>query len=277
MAKALLRAARERGLEVSDPERFASFGGKGISATVLGREVRLGNLAFMEQEGVPGLEATEVEATAERMAAKGHTALYLAVDGRLAMLLAVADTVKDNAAQVVARLHALGLQVVMLTGDNERTARTIAQELGIDTVVAGVLPEGKAQEVTRLQERGLRVAMVGDGINDAPALAKADLGLAMGSGIDVAVESGDVVLMHGDLHGVLDALELSRATMRNIKQNLFWAFAFNTIGLPVAAGLLAVWGGPTLNPMLAGTAMALSSVTVVSNALRLRFFTPKSL
>jgi Cu+-exporting ATPase len=164
----------------------------------------------------------------------------------------------------------------MLTGDNRVTAEAVARSIGIDRVVAGVLPERKAEEIRALQDQGLKVGMVGDGINDAPALALADLGLAMGSGIDVAVESGDVVLMQGNLHGVRTALELSRATVRNIKQNLFWAFAFNTLGIPVAAGVLYIFGGPTLNPMIAGTAMALSSVTVVSNALRLRFFEVQS-
>lgn len=275
LAQAVLRAAKERGQGVREPESFTPTAGKGVAALVQGREVRIGNLAFMEQEQVQGVDAKELEEMADAISRKGQTALYMAVDGRMTLVLAVADTLKPNAPAVVRRLHELGLQVVMLTGDNELTARAIAAEAGIDTVIAGVLPERKAQEVEQLQKRGLKVGMAGDGINDAPALAQADLGMAMGSGIDVAVESGDVVLMHGDLQGVLDALELSRATMRNIKQNLFWAFAFNTIGIPIAAGVLAIWGGPTLNPMIAGTAMALSSVTVVSNALRLRFFEPR--
>ncbi len=275
LALAVLRAARERGVNVREPESFAPTMGKGVAAQVQGHRVLIGNLAFMEQEGVKGRDATFLTDAANAISRKGQTALYVALDGALGMIMAVADTLKENAPQVVKQLHDLGLRVVMLTGDNELTARAIAAEAGIDTVVAGVLPERKAQEVEQLQRRGLIVGMVGDGINDAPALAQADLGIAMGSGIDVAVESGDVVLMHGDLHGVLDALLLSRATMRNIKQNLFWAFAFNSIGIPVAAGVLAIWGGPTLNPMIAGTAMALSSVTVVSNALRLRFFNPR--
>jgi Cu+-exporting ATPase len=178
---------------------------------------------------------------------------------------------------VVAELARRGITVVMLTGDDERTARAVARAAGISRVVAGVLPDRKAQEIEKVQAEGFRVGMVGDGINDAPALARADLGLAMGSGIDVALESCDVVLMRNDLRGVPAALDLSRAVMGNIKQNLFWAFAFNTIGIPVAAGVLHLFGGPTLNPMLAGTAMALSSFTVVTNALRLRFFTPRGL
>jgi len=276
LAQAVLRAAKERGLKLREPETFTPTAGKGVAARIDGRELRIGNLAFMEQEAIRGLEDQALEDTVQEISGKGQTALYMAVDGALALVLAVADTLRPDAVAVVRRLHDLGLQVVMLTGDNEVTARAVAAEAGIDTVIAGVLPERKAQEVERLQQSGLRVGMTGDGINDAPALAQADLGLAMGSGIDVAVESGDVVLLHGELAGVLHALELSRATMRNIKQNLFWAFAFNTIGIPIAAGLLAIWGGPALNPMIAGTAMALSSVTVVSNALRLRFFQPKT-
>jgi len=202
--------------------------------------------------------------------------LHLAVDGRLAALLAVSDRLKASAAEAVAELKALGLKTVMLTGDQAASARSIAAEAGIDTVIAGVMPERKEAEIRALQEAGEVVAMVGDGINDAPALARADLGLAMGSGIDVAVESGDVVLMHDDPRAVLTALSLSRAVMRNIRQNLFWAFGYNVVGIPVAAGLLYAFGGPTLNPMIAGTAMALSSVSVVTNALRLRFFSPRS-
>jgi Cu+-exporting ATPase len=209
---------------------------------------------------------------AEELSAQGMTALFCALDGKLAGVLGVADRIKDEAREVVEKLTAGGRQVVMLTGDNEVTARAVAAQAGIKRVVAGVMPDRKAEEIVNLQNEGLKVAMVGDGINDAPALAQADLGMAMGSGIDVAIESGDVVLMQGKLHGVLTAFSLSRATMRNIKQNLFWAFIFNSIGIPVAAGVLHVFGGPTLNPMMAGTAMALSSVTVVSNALRLRFF-----
>lgn len=276
LGRAVVQGAKDRGLTVREPEEFIPTAGKGIRARVAGHVISIGNLAFMQEQNVTGLDAPEAHKPAEAAAGQGATALYVAVDGALALVLAVADTLKEDAPAVVARLHKLGLQVVMLTGDNETTARAIAEQAGIDTVVAGVLPERKAHEVELLQQKGLRVGMVGDGINDAPALAQADLGLAMGSGIDVAVESGDVVLMHSDLKSVLHALELSRATMRNIKQNLFWAFAFNSIGIPIAAGVLHIWGGPTLNPMIAGTAMALSSVTVVSNALRLRFFNPKS-
>jgi Cu+-exporting ATPase len=243
---------------------------------VAGHTVLVGNRELLAEAGVRGLDLEEAGRRAADISGQGRTAVYAAVDGELAAILALADEIKPEAVQVVRDLHRAGLTVVMLTGDNRVTAEAVARSIGIDRVVAGVLPERKAEEIRALQDQGLKVGMVGDGINDAPALALADLGLAMGSGIDVAVESGDVVLMQGNLHGVRTALELSRATVRNIKQNLFWAFAFNTLGIPVAAGVLYIFGGPTLNPMIAGTAMALSSVTVVSNALRLRFFEVQS-
>jgi len=247
---------------------------------VAGLTLRIGNAAFagagfsQESFGSAGNPLSEAVA---RLSALGMTPLCLELDGRPAAVLGVADQLRPEAPAVLRQLKGLGIRTVMLTGDTERTAAAIAaraSEAGgaLDEVVAGVLPEGKADEIKRLQARGLKVAMVGDGVNDAPALALADVGLAMGSGIDAAVESGDIVLMREGLSGVLTALALSRAAMRNIRQNLFWAFAFNTIGIPVAAGLLYAFGGPTLNPMLAGTAMGLSPVTVVGNALRLRFF-----
>ena len=272
LAKALTESAKARGAVLSEPERFESVTGRGVRARVLGREVLVGNRALLAESGIADLAAAD--ALASGFSAQARTALYLAVDGRPAAVLAVADRLKDEAPAVVARLKDLGLSVIMLTGDDEATARAVAREAGIDEVVAGVLPDRKAEEIEKLQARGLVTAMLGDGINDAPAMARADLGLAMGSGIDVAVESGDIVLMSGDLRGALAALALSRATLRNIRQNLFWAFAFNTVGIPVAAGVLTLFGGPALSPMLAGTAMALSSVFVVSNALRLRFFRP---
>ena len=286
LAQAVLAEARARGLFVPVPESFNSLPGRGIEAVVAGLRVRLGNAAFAgpafssgtNGNGAKGNAAPLAEAVA-RLSALGMTPLCLELDGRPAAVLGVADQLRPEAPSVLRQLRGLGIRLVMLTGDNERTAAAIAataREAGgpLDEVVAGVLPEGKAAEIGRLQARGLKVAMVGDGVNDAPALACADVGLAMGSGIDAAVESGDIVLMREGLSGVLTALALSRAAMRNIRQNLFWAFAFNTIGIPVAAGLLFAFGGPTLNPMLAGTAMGLSSVTVVANALRLRFFTP---
>jgi Cu+-exporting ATPase len=219
-----------------------------------------------------GIAVDRLSAEAADLAGEGKTVLYLAVDGQFAALLAIADALKADAPEVVKTLQGLGVRVAMLTGDHPVTARSIAVRAGIEEVYARILPENKAEKIRSLQDQGLKTAMVGDGINDAPALALADLGIVMGTGVDIALESGDVVLMHGRLQGVITALALSRAVMRNIRQNLFWAFAFNIIGIPVAAGVLVPFGGPALNPMLAGAAMALSSVTVVSNALRLRFF-----
>ena len=280
LAQAVLAEAQARGLFVPVPESFNSLPGRGIEAVVSGLTLRIGNAAFAGAGFAQEAHANGASPLSEavtRLSALGMTPLCLELDGRPAAVLGVADSLRPEAPEVLRELRALGIRLVMLTGDNERTAAAIAtsaREAGgwLDEVLAGVLPEGKAAEIGRLQARGLKVAMVGDGVNDAPALACADVGLAMGSGIDAAVESGDIVLMREGLTGVLTALALSRAAMRNIRQNLFWAFAFNTIGIPVAAGLLYAFGGPTLNPMLAGTAMALSSVTVVGNALRLRFF-----
>lgn len=201
--------------------------------------------------------------------------MLLAVDGCLAGLLAVADTIKENSPAAIRQLQELGLEVLMLTGDRQETAAAIAQMVGIKQVIAGVLPDGKADAVKRLQERGKKVAMVGDGINDAPALVQAEVGIAIGSGTDVAIESADIVLMHSELQDVVKAIQLSQATIKNIKENLFWAFAYNTLGIPVAMGLLHLFGGPLLNPMLAGLAMSLSSVSVVANALRLNRFKAK--
>jgi Cu+-exporting ATPase len=212
---------------------------------------------------------------AAELAAQGRTLMYVAVDGALAALMTAADTIKPTSRAAVARLKAMGIQVAMITGDNRSTAAAIAKEAGIDRVLSDVLPQDKAGEVQKLQQSGLKVAMVGDGINDAPALVQADIGMAIGTGTDVAVESADVVLMGGDLNEVASAIALSRATIRNIRQNLFWAFVYNLAGIPLAAGLVHAFGGPLLNPIYAGAAMALSSVSVVTNALRLRRFRVK--
>ncbi|HWR03606.1 MAG TPA: heavy metal translocating P-type ATPase [Humidesulfovibrio sp.] len=274
LAQAVLNAAAARGIATPTPDEFQALPGQGIAARVSGHAVRLGSAAYAGSSFGTGALGEAVT----RMADQGQTPLCLEVDGQPAAILAVADTLRPETPDVLRKLKAQGLHLVMLTGDNERTAKAIAARAGVTNIVAGVMPDGKAEVVAVLKDEfsgtGRTVIMVGDGINDAPALAGADVGLAMGSGIDAAVESGDMVLLSGGLSGVLTALALSRAAMKNIHQNLFWAFAFNSIGIPVAAGLLYAFGGPTLNPMLAGTAMGLSSVTVVGNALRLRFFNP---
>lgn len=275
LAEAIVRTAAERGLHSPEPESFEAISGRGIRARVNGHDLLFGSRNFLEESSVREIEQAEISSAVASLSRKGKTVLFLALDTKLTALVAVADQIKPEAKETIARLRQLGLtKLIMLTGDSETTAKAIAEEAGITEIIAQVMPEHKADKVAELQKKGLVVAMVGDGINDAPALAKADVGIAMGTGIDVAIESGDIVLMKGDLKGVLTALTLSRATMRNIKQNLFWAFAYNIIGIPVAAGLLYVFGGPTLNPMIAGGAMALSSVSVVTNALRLRYFKP---
>ncbi|SOB58816.1 Copper-exporting P-type ATPase A [Pseudodesulfovibrio profundus] len=272
LAQAMVRRAERLGLEYPQPDSFEAIPGKGIKATIGYREVIIGNKALMDEYGFGFDDDSLAEAAVPHYESQGATVVYFASENKLNALFAISDEMRDETPEVVAELKKNGLTPIMLTGDNKDTARVVADKAGIETVIAGVLPDKKAEEVDRLQSEGRKVAMIGDGINDAPALAKADIGIAMGSGIDVAVESGDMVLMKSDLRALLTGLRLSQATMTNIKQNLFWAFAFNTIGIPVAAGLLFAFGGPTLNPMLAGTAMAMSSVTVVSNALRLRFF-----
>lgn len=268
LAQAVVAAAQGPLPKAGD---FLSVPGQGVTATVDGRNVAIGNERLMQARNL-NLEAAR--AVRERMEEKGATVVHVAVDNGLAGLLAISDQLRPESAKAVQRLRDLGMEIVLLTGDSKRAAHAVAAQLGIDRVIAGVLPDRKAEVIIELQQEGRVVGMVGDGINDAPALARADLGVAMGGGMDVAMESGDVVLMREDLLGVLTALSLSRAVMRNIRQNLFWAFAFNTIGLPIAAGLLHVFGGPTMSPMLAGAAMAMSSVLVVTNALRLRFFVP---
>jgi len=273
LAKAFVRQADKLGLtDLPVPSELEVLPGKGIRAKIGYREVYMGNWALMEEKGFDFGEDVLGEQAVPHYESQGATVVYFASENKLNALFAIADEMRDETPEVVATLKARGLTPIMLTGDNEANAKVVAAQAGIDTVIAGVLPDRKAEEVARLQSEGRKVAMVGDGINDAPALAKADIGIAMGGGIDVAVESGDMVLMKSDLRALQTGLNLSRATMTNIKQNLFWAFAFNIIGIPVAAGVLHVFGGPTLNPMFAGTAMAMSSVTVVSNALRLRFF-----
>jgi Cu+-exporting ATPase len=280
LGEAIVRAAQAQGLTLSEPGNFQAIAGHGIAAEVDGRKVLLGNLRLMEREQVAlnGLGEKVIE-----LQNQAKTAMWVAVDGQAAAVIGIADTIKAGSAEAVAALKEMGLQVVMMTGDNQATAQAIAAEVGIDPssrsgrdrVLAEVLPGDKSTNVARLQEEGLVTAMVGDGINDAPALAQADVGIAIGTGADVAMETAGITLISGDLRGVVRAIRLSRATMRTIKQNLFWAFAYNVILIPVAAGVLVIFPNlPTwlqeLHPIAAAFAMAFSSVTVVTNSLRLR-------
>ncbi len=267
LAAAIAQAAVERGQRLTQPQSFQSEPGRGVSGVVDGRAVVVGGAEWL---GSWSIDVTPLERAASELAARGRSIVYVGVDGELAGLIAVSDPIKSTSAAAVARLTALGAGVVLLTGDHERAARAVAAQAGIERVIAGVSPAGKAEVIQRLHEQGHVVAMVGDGINDAPALAHADVGIAIGSGTDVAIDASDVTLMRGDLRGVADAIVLSRRTMRVTKQNLFWAFAYNSIGIPVAAGVLYPMFGILLSPILASAAMALSSVSVVSNSLRLR-------
>lgn len=269
IARAIVEGAQQRGLTLAEPDGFKAVAGRGIDATVKGRRVLAGNVKLMMESGI---DISAAEADAAALSGAGRTLMYIAVDGKLEALMAAADKIKESSKQAIQRLKSIGLEVYMITGDNKSTASAVAKEVGIDHILADVLPGDKAGEVKKLQQSGKKVAMVGDGINDAPALVQADTGMAIGTGTDVAVESADVVLMRGDLNEVSAAIALSRATIRNIKQNLFWAFAYNTVGIPFAAGVIYAFGGPLLTPIFAGAAMALSSVSVVTNALRLKRF-----
>jgi len=267
LGEALVRRAAERGLHLSPAENFEAFAGRGVEADASGRRVTIGNARLMRERGV---NVGALAGRADEFAGEAKTPVYVAVDGRAAGLFAVADRVKAESREAVASLKALGLEVFMLTGDERRTAEAVARAVGIERVLAEVLPEGKADALKKIQSEGKRVAMVGDGINDAPALAQADVGIAMGTGTDVAIEAADVTLVRGSLRGVLTAFALSRATLRVIRQNLFWAFAYNALGIPLAAGVFYPLTGWTLTPVFASAAMALSSVSVVTNSLRLR-------
>jgi Cu+-exporting ATPase len=271
LGEAIIKRAKDEGLSLFDPKDFQAIAGYGIEANIDSKRVILGNLRLMEERKIVLDGLLE---KAELFSREGKTPMFLAVEEKAAGIIAVADTLKENSKEAVEAFHRMGLEVVMLTGDNERTARAIAGQLGIDRVLAEVLPQTKAEEIRRLQAEGKKVGMVGDGLNDAPALAQADVGMAIGTGTDMAMEISDITLISGDLRGVVTAIALSKATIRNIKQNLFWAFAYNAILIPVAAGILYPFFGILLNPILAAGAMAFSSVTVVSNALRLRKFEP---
>lgn len=270
LAQAIVKAARDRGMEIRDPDEFQAIPGHGVRASVTlpdggQRKVLLGTRKLLRDNGV---SIEDILDRMEDLEAHGKTAMLMALDGRIAAVIAVADTVKDHSAEAISRLKGLGLKVVMITGDNLRTARAIAREVGIDEVLAEVLPEDKAREVQKLRDQERVVGMVGDGINDAPALATADVGMAIGTGTDVAIEAADITLIGGDLLGIVAAIRLSRRTMRTIRQNLFWAFIYNVVGIPVAAlGLLT--------PIIAGAAMAFSSVSVVGNSLLLKRFDPR--
>ncbi|WP_312652525.1 heavy metal translocating P-type ATPase [Aminipila sp.] len=271
LGEAIVKGAEDKGLEFKKLDSFNAIPGHGIEVTIEGKNILAGNRKLMVERNI-SLE--NLESTSNKLAEEGKTPMYVAIDNKIAGIIAVADTVKENSKRAIEKLHQMGIEVAMITGDNRRTAEAIAKQVGIDRTLAEVLPQDKANEVKKLQSEGKKVAMVGDGINDAPALAQADIGIAIGSGTDVAMESADIVLMRSDLMDVPTAIQLSKSTIRNIKQNLFWAFAYNTLGIPVAMGVLFIFGGPLLNPMFAAAAMSLSSVSVLANALRLKRFKP---
>jgi len=271
VADAIVRYARERGLRTASVESFDSVTGRGVVGVADGRAMAIGNEMLMSDYAI---DVAPLRDAARRLAADAKTPMYVAVDGTLAGVVAVADPIKETSRAAIQRMRAMGLDVVMLTGDNEHTANAIGRQAGIDHVIAGVLPDGKVAAIKQLQTDGKIVAMVGDGINDAPALAQADVGMAVGTGTDIAAEAADVVLMRGDLDAAVNAIALSRRTMGTMKQNLFWAFIYNVIGIPVAAGVLYPAFGLLLSPVLASAAMAFSSVSVVGNSLRLRRWRP---
>jgi Cu+-exporting ATPase len=268
LAAAIVNGAKERGIRPSVVKDFQSTTGGGVIGQVDGHRVLVGKARFLREQGIGNLDTLENKAAEVQQ--EGQTAIFVAIDDRPAGVLAVADPIKESTPAAIEHLHKLGLKIVMLTGDNERTASAVGQKLGIDDVEAGVEPKRKSERVRALREQGSVVAMAGDGINDAPALADADVGIAMGTGTDVAMESAGITLMKGDLRGVEKAVRLSRAMMRNIRQNLFFAFVYNSLGVPIAAGVLYPFFGILLSPMIAGAAMSFSSVSVIANALRLR-------
>ncbi|HSJ37916.1 MAG TPA: copper-translocating P-type ATPase, partial [Planococcus sp. (in: firmicutes)] len=271
LGEAIVKSAAQQELALKTVERFTAIPGHGIEVSIEGKGVLLGNRKLMSDRQI---SLGDYANASDRLANQGKTPMFVAVDGEFAGIIAVADTVKPSSVQAIRKLQDMGIDVIMLTGDNKLTAAAIAKQVGIDHVLSEVLPEEKANEVKKLQAKGNKVAMAGDGINDAPALAQADIGIAIGSGTDVAMESADIVLMRSDLMDVPTAIQLSKSTIKNIKQNLFWAFAYNILGIPVAMGILYLFGGPLLNPMIAAAAMSFSSVSVLLNALRLKNFKP---
>ncbi len=273
LAQAMVKKAKERKMNLAEPSSFNAIPGYGVASTVGRTRVLIGNHALMEREGI-AVPAAAVKRM-HRMEMEGKTAVLVSIDGRVSGLVAIADTLKTHSREAIARLRGMGYEVAMITGDNERTAMAVAKQAGIDRVLAHVLPEDKANEIKRLQKKGEKVVFVGDGINDAPALAQADVGIAIGAGTDVAIESGSIVLVKSDLRDIVKAIELSRYTMKKIKQNLFWAFFYNSVGIPVAMGVLYPFTGFLLSPVIAGAAMAFSSVSVVSNSLLMRGWKPK--
>lgn len=271
LGEAIVKEAEDKKIELKKVGAFKAIPGHGIEVSIEGDSVLLGNEKLMEDRKISLENLDEIS---QKLAAEGKTPMYISVNNKISGIIAVADTVKVSSRKAIDKLHNMGIQVAMITGDNKRTAEAIAKQVGIDIILAEVLPEDKANEVKKLQNQGKKVAMVGDGINDAPALAQADIGIAIGSGTDVAMESADIVLMRSDLMDVPTAIELSKKTISNIKQNLFWAFGYNTLGIPVAMGIWYLFGGPLLNPIIAALAMSFSSVSVLTNALRLRGFKP---
>ncbi|MGJ7920279.1 heavy metal translocating P-type ATPase [Neobacillus sp. LXY-4] len=271
LGEAIVRDAEEKKLEFKKIDKFKAIPGHGIEVEIEGDTILLGNRKLMVESNV---DISQLEDTSGKLASEGKTPMYIAINNSISGIIAVADTVKASSKNAIDALHKMGIEVAMITGDNRKTAEAIAKQVGIDVVLAEVLPQDKANEVKKLQAQGKKVAMVGDGINDAPALAQADIGIAIGSGTDVAMESADVVLMRSDLMDVPTAIQLSKKTISNIKQNLFWAFGYNTLGIPVAMGILYIFGGPLLNPIIAAAAMSLSSVSVLLNAIRLKGFKP---
>jgi Cu+-exporting ATPase len=271
LGDAIIKSAKKEGIEIPDAKSFNSITGKGVEARYKDLRILLGNRRLL---GDKKINSGKIEDEIQKLENEGKTAMVVALNDSIIGIIAVADTLKENSKDAVYALHRMGKKVIMITGDNERTGREIGRQVGIDRVLAEVLPEDKASEIKKLQSEGKKVAMVGDGINDAPALSQADLGIAIGTGTDVAIESADIVLIKDDLRDVVTAMDLSRYTMNKIKQNLFWAFVYNSIGIPVAAGILYPFTGFLLSPIIAGAAMAFSSVSVVTNSLLMKRYKP---